>query len=108
MSRRPKVEPTLGPWEIVEFTSPMGDWTGARFVIRSAKAPGGIALIMGGLGGPEEKANAALIAAAPAMLKAIEGAMHALRSYQYGNDATELAEEAADFLDKVIREVRAT
>ena len=72
MSRRPKVEPTGGPWEIVELTAPVDDWTGAHYVIRSAKhAPGGIALIMGGLGGSEEKANAALIAAAPAMLKAI-------------------------------------
>lgn len=34
--------------------------------------------------------------------KTLEAAMHALRSYQYGNAATELAKEAADECDMVL------
>lgn len=98
---------TLGPWEIVKLDSPLDDWSGAQFVIRSpVNAPGGIAMIMGGLGLVEETANAALIAAAPAMFKALDAATHALRSYQYGNASTEFAKATADYLEKVIRDIR--
>jgi hypothetical protein len=43
------------------------------------------------------EADAALIAAAPDLLKAVRGAYHALKTYQYGNASTELAEEIANF-----------
>lgn len=49
--------------------------------------------------GAEETAiaNAHLIAAAPELYTALKAARHALRSYQYGNTATDLAAEVADF-----------
>jgi hypothetical protein len=53
--------------------------------------------------GREFHANAHLIAAAPEMLKALYAAIHALRSYQYGNSATDLARECADHCDEVYR-----
>jgi hypothetical protein len=53
---------TKTPWEVVEFSEPMNDWSGARFVVRSTSAaPGGIALVIGGLGEAEERANAKAI-----------------------------------------------
>jgi hypothetical protein len=60
---------------------------------------------MGGLGDKEEQSNAALMVYAPKMFKAIVGTIHALRSYQYGNDSHELALEGADFLEALIREI---
>jgi hypothetical protein len=94
--------------EFDEFDGPIpqDDWTGAQFLVRAKHAPGGIALIMGGLGKTEEMANARLIAAAPEMLKAMVAAVHALRSYQYGNASAELAKDAADFLDATISTAR--
>ena len=38
------------------------------------------------------------------LITAAIGACHALRSYQYGNASTELAEEIADSLDSAIRQ----
>ena len=37
-----------------------------------------------------------------ALLKIVRACSHALRSYQYGNVATDLAEEMADYCDKAI------
>lgn len=37
--------------------------------------------------------------------KALEAAMHALRSYQYGNGSTELAESIADLCSDTLREL---
>jgi hypothetical protein len=54
--------------------------------------------------GKEAEANARLIAEAPAMLTALKAAKDALRSYQHGNSAPDLAEEIANFADKVIAE----
>src|SRR5208282_3668171 len=36
----------------------------------------------------------------------LEAASHGLRSYQYGNAATDLAEECADAIDKLVEELR--
>lgn len=36
----------------------------------------------------------------------LEAASHGLRSYQYGNSATDLAEEGADAIDKLVAELR--
>jgi hypothetical protein len=36
------------------------------------------------------------------LVKAATAAVHALRSYQYGNDSTELAEEIADALEAAL------
>jgi hypothetical protein len=99
---------TSQPWEMVDLTVPLGDWTGARFVIRSEEnAPGGIALILGGLGEAEEKSNAALMLYAPEMFRAIVVAMHALRTYQYGNDARGPAESCADNLTAILDKITA-
>jgi hypothetical protein len=47
-----------------------------------------------------------LMEATPEILKALEAASHALRSYQFGNAATELAKECADHCDDILRKVR--
>lgn len=52
-------------------------------------------------------ANAHLIAAAPEMAKLLQAASHALRSYQYGNSATELAQGCADQIDALLAKARA-
>jgi len=54
----------------------------------------------------EVEANARLIAAAPEMHKFLTAASHALRSYQYGNSATEPAKDLADLIDAVLLTVR--
>lgn len=38
------------------------------------------------------------------LVEALKASAHALRSYQYGNSATELAEEMADTCEKLLRE----
>lgn len=50
--------------------------------------------------------DARLIAAAPDLLAACEAAYHALRSYQYGNSATKLAEGVADEIAAAIAKAR--
>ncbi|HET6220160.1 MAG TPA: hypothetical protein VFE27_24240 [Acidobacteriaceae bacterium] len=69
---------TKPPWEVVKFSAPLGGWSGARFVVRAPDAPGGIALIIGGLGEAEEGANAQAIAKAGMLARPAMGA--ALRS----------------------------
>lgn len=54
----------------------------------------------------EKAANANLIAAAPEMAKHLQAASHALRSYQYGNSATELAQGCADQIDALLAKAR--
>ncbi|RWO29623.1 MAG: hypothetical protein EOS10_22540 [Mesorhizobium sp.] len=44
-------------------------------------------------------------AASAALIKALKAASHALRSYQYGNSATDLAQSTADFCDEVLKSV---
>jgi hypothetical protein len=63
---------TPGPIEVLDLKEHMKDWTGSRFVLRAPEAPGGVALIIGGLGEEEERANADLYAAAPGMHKVLE------------------------------------
>lgn len=60
---------TETPWEVVELGSPATPF--GSFVIRAKKAPGGIAVTVGGLG-EEERANAHLIKAAPSLLAAVK------------------------------------
>jgi hypothetical protein len=62
---------TGGAWEIIHIDK-LNDWTGASFVIRSEKAPGGICAVIGGLGEAEEEANANLFVAAKIMLETLE------------------------------------
>ena len=50
----------------------------------------------------DAEANRRLIIAAPALLKTLRAASHALRSYQYGNAATDLARSTADACDAAI------
>jgi hypothetical protein len=47
-------------------------------------------------------ANAALIAAAPDLYRALSAAQAALKSYQYGNSSTELAREIGAFADRAL------
>jgi hypothetical protein len=56
---------TPHPWEVLKLTDPIKDYTAARFIIRARRgAPGGIAIVMGGLGAEEEEGNAYLLGAA--------------------------------------------
>ena len=41
------------------------------------------------------------------LVEVLKASMHAIRSYQYGNSATELAEEMADAYEKLLREAGA-
>jgi len=50
----------------------------------------------------QHEANARLIAAAPDLLKCLNAATKALRSYQYGNGSSDLAESIADVCDVAI------
>ena len=45
-------------------------------------------------------------AAAPDLLKACEGAMNALRSYQYGNSSPDLAKDVSDYLQAIIAKAK--
>jgi hypothetical protein len=67
---------TEGPFEILEVER-FRDWTGAKFLLRSPKAIGGVCLIIGGLGDEEERANARLFAAAPKLLEAAKNLLDA-------------------------------
>jgi predicted xylose isomerase-like sugar epimerase len=62
----------------------------------------------GGVSPKRAKADRALILRAvnshDALLSVIETASHALRSYQYGNSATDLAEEIANVCDAAVKE----
>jgi hypothetical protein len=53
-------------------------------------------------GNPKFIDDALLIAAAPDLLEVCQSALSALRSYQYGNGATELAKEVADRVQAAI------
>lgn len=44
----------------------------------------------------------------PALVKALEAASHALRSYQHGNASHELAQEIADHCDAILTKARET
>lgn len=75
---------TPGEWQIVELGEKLDDWTGASLVVRERKhAPGGIAVIMGGLGIAEERANARLIASAGKLLAALELALPVVEAREH-------------------------
>jgi hypothetical protein len=74
---------TEQPWEVLKFAEKLNDYTGAQFFVRAPHAPGGLCIVIGGLGAPEEEANANLICAAPKMLEALK-AITAL--FQYDHD----------------------
>jgi hypothetical protein len=104
-------QPTAGNWEVIEITPIMMNFlavTSSKFVIRASGAPGGLALTIGGLG-EEERANAKLIATAGTYRGKIDTALHAakdaLRSYQFGNDAPDLAQRCADHIEGLINEM---
>lgn len=49
-------------------------------------------------------ANACLIATAPEMAKLLEASRHLLKSYEYGNSATEPAKDMADRIEQVLKD----
>lgn len=107
-----QLKPTAAPgWEVIELDAAIDDWTAAHFIIRAPNAPGGIAAVIGGLGEAEERANAKLIATAgnyhERIVLTLKTAMMALRSYQFGNSATDLAEECSLACSKLLEDMEA-
>lgn len=93
---------TSGPWNLVALDAPLNDWTGARYVIRAKGAPGGVCIIMGGLGTKEERANARLIARAPHLIKIVRDLRQSLWSCQFVADA-----ESRKLLREILADVDA-
>lgn len=89
---------TPGPWVHERLNS------GSRELVVKATQEGlnGNTVVATRIPGPEAPANAHLIAAAPDMHKALVAAGHALRSYQFGNAATDLAREIADACEAAV------
>lgn len=46
--------------------------------------------------------HAALVAERERLVEVLRAAMHALRSYQYGNSSLDLAEEIADSIERIL------
>jgi hypothetical protein len=89
----------------------MDDWTGSRYVVRSAKhAPGGIAVIMGGLGDAEEQANAHLVAASPQLLATLKELRRSFHMAQVVMDAEsrKIARSILEDVDAVIAKAERT
>ncbi len=81
---------TPGPWRYDEESS--------GILSKHSVAPGSreVAAVNPALADQVTGANARLIAAAPELYEALAACEHALRSYQYGNGAPDLAEEVAN------------
>lgn len=93
---------TPGPWDVTHydnrvFVEPRGR-SGMDEYICEVGLPSGDRVYE----------DARLIAAAPELLAACEAAYRALRSYQYGNSATDLAKETADDISAAIEKARGT
>jgi hypothetical protein len=90
------VSHTPGPWraEVPPFEI-YAAVDGLEFLI--AEANGGRLLSF-----DEAEANAELIAAAPELLRLLHAAYGALRSYELGNQSTELAKEVADAIQPLL------
>lgn len=101
-----KVQPVIGTY-IYTAGDPYGH---GQMHIADVRGWGHLTGRGGGCAFDEQKAigiqtaNARLIAAAPELLKLLTAASHALRSYQHGNAATDLAKGCADAIDALIAE----
>jgi len=117
MSETPKFTP--GPWElVVELPTQYGDHVDAGGFRIDADGVEQLAYVWNPnkrinpdslkqedgepFGDPNARANAHLIAAAPELWQALKAASHALRSYQHGNTAPDLAAQVADFADAAL------
>jgi hypothetical protein len=93
---------TKGPIEVVGLDVPMNDWTGSQFILRQPKnAPGGVAVIIGGLGEEEERANANLYAASPDAFDLAEEVANHLYTEQ---DVIRVRVKAREFIAKALGE----
>jgi len=81
---------TPGPWSIVPALN--GN------LIQGADG----SRVVRGQGGIKSWGDARLIAATPDLLKQLAAALHALRSYEYGNASPNLAGELADAIEQTI------
>ena len=102
MSDTPKFTP--GPHKVKKLPKTVIDWTGTSFIIRAKDAPGGIAVITGGLGEEEEEANAALYAAATVMYEALKSTRQLnLHLYEAGTIAATVYQEIEAALGKAVK-----
>lgn len=96
---------TPGPWRIYDY----GDSYEVLVIHRDSENRICFMATPGSSGDPVMiAANARLIAAAPDMANALKGAMHALKSYQYGNAAPDLAEEIAEHIGAILAHIGAS
>jgi hypothetical protein len=104
---------TPGPWRLTEYS--FGQPGGLEVAIHAGSSR--LAVVHGSHVVPDvpgaisvlplpAAANARLIAAAPALYEQLHAAVLALRSYQYGNSAEDLAREAADAGEALLALVR--
>jgi hypothetical protein len=90
---------TPGPWTVERDT---------QVGLHTIWGDGNIILVARTCFAPSSVPNASLIAAAPDLLLALQAAAHALRSYQYGNGAPDLAADIAAHAEAVIAQVERT
>ena len=97
---------TLGPWEIKTVNTQVGHChkimpIGACLYVDNQTLPRDAVNYKS----QQALADAHLIAAAPDLLKILKAATDALRSYQYGNCSSALAEGIADMAEAIIKKV---
>lgn len=101
IASRPERPWYAGPWT----TRPTGKGTDEVTWIGTDVA--NYACVPGYVDHPGNKAVAVLCAASPDVFEMLVAAMHALRSYQFGNESRELAKKVADAAEATIQKTLA-
>jgi hypothetical protein len=102
-----KIKHTNGEWELLPIKYVIGKISinDCGFFIRSPKAPGGIAVTIGGLGKKEEEANARILLAAPKFYKACKKLMDAPHQEHFITRLNEAEMEGIDAIEAVLKEL---
>ena len=93
--------PIPGPYSVANYNS-RGGGRSIRIIAKATKGHD-ILSKLGPTAFEQRLATAKLFTASPQLLEACIAASHALRSYQYGNGAPDLAEQTADALETAVR-----